>query len=363
MHDQEVEGDQGLVRLSAQTPATGPQRRRGGRRRLVVGLLAAATIAVTAGGYAAAASRGRQPASSPTGRTQLPATGSAKSPTPARLLGGSHGTAASNKVLAAKDAAHLLTLVALPPGAPALSSKAPAGLLAEMRQPAEEPLSPYVVDLARYTVLEMSPASVVAWFTDHAPAGSTKSSGGTSSGPSYEIVDVGYTWPSTVVLDQRDIEVGVTAYGKGSVVRVDAQDLYTPNRPATETAPAGIDRLTITVAGLPGARSYTIANPASIKLFVAALDALDRPDHTVNPGGPCLCHSWDGEKFTAGLYGGKSSIPSTVVTDSPVLAEMGVGNVTFKIGHVTEPVLEDGTWSLAKVVTQLTGVKWVGQPH
>jgi hypothetical protein len=82
----------------------------------------------------------------------------------------------------------------------------------------------------------------------------------------------------------------------------------------------------------------------------------------MNPGGPCLCGPGVNEKFGASFFLPGWTTPSVTVDDSPMLAEMGVGNVEFTAGTTVEPVLEDWHWAVAKVVEHLTGVHFDDVP-
>jgi hypothetical protein len=82
----------------------------------------------------------------------------------------------------------------------------------------------------------------------------------------------------------------------------------------------------------------------------------------MNPGGPCLCGPGINERFEATLFLPGDTSPVVTVSDSPMTAEMGTGNVEFTVGTTAQPVLEDWRWSVAKVVEQLTGVHFDGVP-
>jgi hypothetical protein len=272
--------------------------------------------------------------------------------------------AESNRTIAEADARHLMSLLRVPPGASVPSRKPPRGTPTLLRQPAELPGTPYLAGDTRFTIVRGSPDSVIAWFAAHPPKGSTGDLSGSSGGPGGMEESQGFEWPSNAVLDERGLLVSAATFGPGtSLVRVDSGVVYTPNRPGAERVPAGIDRVVLTVTPPKGAvRVFTITKAASISALAASLAGLRRPDYTMNPGGPCLCGAGINEKFQASFFLPGGTTPSVTVDDAPMFAEMGVGNVDFSVGTTTEPVLEDGSWTVAKVVERLTGVHFVGVP-
>jgi len=291
-----------------------------------------------------------------------PRTSQSVSPkTPASLT----TTSVSNQVLAERDARYLLSLLTkLPPGASPLSAKAPPGTPALLRTPVLRPMTPYLATDTRFTIVPGTPAAILAWFAAHRPARSTNALSGSTGGPGALAVEQGFQWPATAVLDQRGMLLSAEAFGHGTIlVRVDTGVVYTPNRPTAEQVPAGVDRVVLTVTPPTGpVRVFVVTKSSSITALESALAALARPDFTVQPGGPCLCGAGVNEKFVAEFFLAGHAAPAVTVSDSPYFAIMGVGNVGFEAGTTTEPVLEDWSWSLAKVVEHITGVHFDGVP-
>jgi len=271
----------------------------------------------------------------------------------------------SNQLLAEIDARYLLSLLTkLPPGATPLSPKAPPGTPALLRSPSLRPMTPYLATDTRFTIVPGSPAAVLAWFSAHRPAGSTDSLSGSTGGPGATVLEAGFQWPATAVLDERGMLLGAETFGYGrTLVRIDTGVVYTPNRPAGETVPVGVDRVVLTVTPPTGrVRVFVVTKSSSISALESALAALARPDFTVQPGGPCLCGPGVNEKFVAQFFLPGHSTPAVTVSDAPYFAIMGVGNVNVTVGRTVEPILEDGTWSVAKVVEHMTGVHFDGAP-
>ena len=331
-------------------------RRSGFGAGAVAGGLALAVTLTGCGHVAAARSTDPKPRTSQSVSPRAPG-----ALTPARLT----TTPVSNQALAELDARHLLSLLTkLPPGASPLSAKAPAGTPPLLRSPAVRPMTPYLATDTRFTIVPGSPAAILAWFTTHKPAGSTNALSGSTGGPGALALEQAFQWPATAVLDQRDMLLSAETFGQGrSLVRIDTGVVYTPNRPAAERVPAGVDRVVLTVTPPAGpVRVFVVTKDSSIAALESALAALARPDFTVQPGGPCLCGPGVNEKFVAEFFVRGASSPVVTVTDSPYLAIMGVGNVGFEAGMTAEPVLEDWSWSLAKVVEHITGVHFDGVP-
>jgi hypothetical protein len=274
--------------------------------------------------------------------------------------------AVDDRGAAIADARHLMSLVRLPKNATPLSAIAPKGTPALLHEPAQQPLTPFVAALTRFSVVPGSVDSVLAWLQAHPPAGSSfalsGSSGGRTEGVEYSR---GFSWPATKILDERGILASAMSLSAGkTLVRFDAQVVYTPNRPAAEVFPAGVDRVQLVVTlSTSRERHFTVTKPAAIALLETAIDSLQRPHYTENPGGPCLCGPGASQRIVAQFFVAGDTHPVAVVTDWPMDAEEGVGNVGFALGSKNEPVLEDGHWSVAKAVEHITGVHFAGVPR
>jgi hypothetical protein len=347
----------GNVKLDVMTPpATDSDVRRMRRRRPAPAVLALCGLAVVLAACGSGA--GIPTAFAPSGTVAPTAKVPAKQTAQIRAV--------DDRGVAIADARHLMSLVRLPKNATPLSPTAPKGAPALLRQPAQEPLTPYVAALTRFSVVPGSLDSVLAWLQANPPAGSSfalsGSSGGGTEGVEYSR---GFSWPATKILDDRGILASAMGFGAGkTLVRFDAQVVYTPSRPAAEVLPAGVDRVELVVTlSTTHERHFTITNPSAITLLEKAIDSLSRPDYTENPGGPCLCGPGADQRLVAQFFLAGDTHPVAVVTDWPMSAEEGVGNVSFALGPKTEPILEDGHWSVAKVVERITGVHFAGVPR
>jgi hypothetical protein len=319
----------------------------GDRRSPVAAVLLGAAIALAGCGYAARTVNTNEP---------VPTTGVKPAADIKPVI--------SNKRLAQLDAAHLIALARLPKGSQ-LFTKAPKGWPSVLRSPAGVPGTPYLATAPRWAIVPGSRDAVIAWIAAHAPAGSSSNMSG-SFGDTGGITALtqGFAWPSTKVLDQRELVVeAATLGGDKTAVRIDSQVAYTPNRPAAERIPRNVDRVEVLVTLSTGhTHTYVVTKASSIRLLESVIDSLARPDFTMNPGGPCLCGPGANQRLVARFYVGTPKTPAVVITDWPMLAEMGTGNIGFTLGHRAEPVLEDGKWLIAKAVEHITGVHFAGVP-
>lgn len=257
-----------------------------------------------------------------------------------------------------------MALVKLPAGATGLTRHWPTGTPTILREPSSVPGTPYLALRTRFSVVPGSPTAVVAWLAAHVPTGSAARMSGSTTGPEGDTYDEGFAWPATEVLDERWLlATAASLTSSSSVVRFDAEVVYTPNRPPAEEIPPGVGRVELAITLSPTRKpTFTVTSPSAIARLETAIDSLSRPDYTVNPGGPCLCGPGADQSFVARFFVGEDRRPAVVVTDWPLLAEMGTGNVTFTLGTKREPILEDSRWLLAKAVERVTGVRLAAVP-
>ena len=230
-----------------------------------------------------------------------------------------------------------------------------------MREPPSYPGTPYLIELARYSIVPGSPSAALAWFLQHAPAGSTSAGSSQASGPSPADDDASqvFGWPFTQALNSRQLIVTAQAFGKRTLLRFDSQVVYWLDVSAGEHIPKGVDRIVLTVTTAAGnmkvttnTRTFVITKPSEIAAFVRTEAALRPPIMLMNPGGPCIGEAQAAEHYLSKLFVRGETNP--VVTIVGQAANVGTGDVTFSSGGRTYPVLED--WShLLTVVEHLTG--------
>jgi hypothetical protein len=270
----------------------------------------------------------------------------------------------TDRQVAIADAHHLLALVRPPRGATPLSTAAPNGTTTIMRGPPSYPGTPYLIELARYSIVPGSPGAALAWFLQHAPAGSTVAGSSQSSGPSPADDDASqvFGWPSTHALNSRQLIVTAQAFGVRTLLRFDSQVTYWLDLPAGEHIRKGVDRIVLTVITASGnmkvtthTRTFVITQPSEIAAFVRTEATLRPPTFLMNPGGPCIGAAQAAERYVAKLFVRGENNP--VVTIVGQAANVGTGDVTFSSGGRAYPVLED--WShLLTVVEHLTAERF-----
>jgi hypothetical protein len=288
---------------------------------------------------------------------------------------------------AVTDAASILASFRPPSGAERTSAF-PAALTGAARtwlsKPPQLAGTPDLVTDTEWWRVAGTPQSILNWVGVHLPGGVTRSgsgaggtvgTGGTNirqpikSGlPGAQPIkgrtgidhpgmwfDV-YSRPAVSgVLTQRDLSVAVSTDGTGqTIIRVDAQVVWQPARPATERVPAAATVVTITpdygTASLahPGAAPVTVSDPAKVARIAAAVNAL-----RLNPPGVRSCPMETGQALRLAFRAS---------THGPVLATVGAqadgcGIVTFSLGSKAEPALANGP-SLTRQVLTIIGAHW-----
>ena len=282
-------------------------------------------------------------------------------------------TAGSPHQRAVADAARIIASFPPPPGA-ARSARPPSPLLD--RPPEGPPITPDVVTATRWWTAPGQPLAVLAWVAAHAPAGFT--GGGPPGeagyippgdfkpghGPPPEKDLRPYEWwdqfslPAVPdVLTERVLLVAVVRAGSDrTAIRMDAQVVWLPAKPAAERIPP--DATVVTLApevGVPvparqrlADRPMTITDPARVARIAAVVDGLP-----VFPPGTFSCPADIGWgirlTFRAGLHGRALAL---------VTGDQG-GCETVSVVINGEPLLPlaDGG-SLEARVLQIAGVRW-----
>lgn len=178
------------------------------------------------------------------------------------------------------DAAAILALFAVPPGAVKLSG-APSVGHGVLDKPATSPFTSDAVDDAAWWEVPGQPQQVVSWEQAHMPhrfSASGYSSGRDGNVP-YWADD--FTLPAiTGVLFTRELMVDAEAAGNGRTdLLVNAQVIWIPARPASEVVPSAARVVTLSL--LPNLNStaappgpVTITDPARVRALAALVDGL-----------------------------------------------------------------------------------------
>jgi hypothetical protein len=276
----------------------------------------------------------------------------------------------TNQRLAAVEAFATMKAIQLPGGASKLSTTPPKGSPGLIDQPALSPLSAeHKVDLARFTVVDRTPNSVLNWFAAHAlPHATFVASGGTSGPGGSESGDL-WTLPLTAIFRVRVYIVSDTALKSGgTLVRIDSWVAYIPNRSATEVIPGGVNRVELSVLGPTGSwKAFEITSSKSIAALVQAVNGLPRPYlyDRINPDWPLLrptrlTPAEARELVVARFFVAGRASPVATIRDHPAYESRDVGNVGFFLGTKRGDLLQDTRWVVAAEVERLTGVHFVG---
>jgi hypothetical protein len=285
-------------------------------------------------------------------------------------------TVGSPRQRATADAAHIIASFPTPPGAVRSGRTTSPLLTAPSSGP---PATPDVVTATRWWTAPGQPTAVLAWIRDHIPAGFSPAGSGSGGynppgvrpgpEPSIQHTNTWFDWFSLPVvagvLTQRWLLVTVAAHGHGqTAIRVDAQVVWLPARPAAERIPPDARVVTVTpVFGLdpnkkldPLDRAFTVTNPAKVARIAAVIDGLP-----LFPPGMFSCPADSGAEMR---------LTFRTSPDGPAVARLtaeygGCGVVLVSIGGRSMPALRDYTDSgsqLQQRVLAIAGVRWPYPP-
>lgn len=228
-------------------------------------------------------------------------------------------------------------------------------------QPLNSPMSSAatadLVDLYQLWTAHGTMQSVQAWVSAHPPSGSAPAGSGSSS-QFGELLETSLTFGYRAVgrqFESRQLLVTIAARPRGAVgIRVDAQVIWYPSRPAIETVPSGVTRVRATVfvrAPLPGspedvlgARTFT--DRAVVRLVSHRVDAL-----SPEVPGPRSCPDDTGTGPQLDLdFSGTPGVPPVKVH----VDTNGCGGVSFSVGGIAQAPLTDN--GLFRRVDQLLGL-------
>lgn len=176
------------------------------------------------------------------------AAGSTKGPpAPVPVQTGPAATAAGNRAAAEAEAARLLSLARVPPGALRL-----AGPPRSLQTPAQSEMATSTVDRDVAWQIGLPFATVRTWFSAHPPRGlsSDGSSSYTNGGQVTEIGD-GYSGPASQAWQSADLVFSIVAAGPhASAIRADAEVVWLDPRPLPSSPGAHPVRVTV-MGGCP----------------------------------------------------------------------------------------------------------------
>lgn len=162
-----------------------------------------------------------------------------------------------------------------------------------LRQIIQSPDSPNLIDKPSWWQVPGQPKQVLAWERAHLPHMFTPNGTGSSGGPKPPIMwDDQYSLPDVPnLLAWPSLLVGAVSAGHGTTdIRVDAQVVWVPAKPAAERVPSAAKVVTVTVLTEPGvgpihlAGPVTVSDPAKVRRIAAMVDGL-----SVNPPAVSSC--------------------------------------------------------------------------
>jgi len=288
----------------------------------------------------------------------------------------------------------LMTATATAPAASVASALSPArraaadatGMLGRFRPPpaairtgrlpvsslAQAPTSPMSADLVTRTAWWREAGQqvqVLTWLLTHPPSGMTMfSTGGflyknkrvqiNVPPPGMSFPDDKYIEFSLPSVPDGQLLVAVASDGDGHVaIRVDAQVVWLPVKPAAERIPSAAT--TVTITSLPGYGSVsavdqpvTITDPAKVRKIAAVIDALP-----VFPPGIMSCPAFQGRAMQLTFRASPAGPALAVVTGDT----SGCGSVAVTIDGRAMAELA-GSMSMQQQVMAIAGIHWPGFP-
>ena len=185
-----------------------------------------------------------QVASSPVGASSRVGVSAPASPEVAASTGSGLVSAAMNKTKADAEAARLLTLAQVPPGATEIAS-ASAALSGPY---IGAPVTSSLIDHPRYWQVSMSFADALAWVKAHPPSGLLYAGTGSGSGPGEQSGGYSYEAPDSPAWIGAEMQIGVASVsGDVSDIRADGMTEWLDPVPVQDTATG--PRMRVTVAG------------------------------------------------------------------------------------------------------------------
>jgi hypothetical protein len=234
-----------------------------------------------------------------------------------------------------------------PPTGAARLAGAPPGVTLD---PAGTPGSGAVVTGVRWFRLDGPPGTI------RVPAGSTLSLTGSGGGSS----STGYDWPPTSRFEQRQLLVETLPVGSHTIIRVDAQVIYLPARPAGATIP--LDRATaLTVTLSPRSPSLDVTEPALGPVTTTDPATIARIATMINnaamapQGAMRMCPMMTRGAMTLVFRAGAGGAAVAAAT----IALTGCTSIGLTVGS-TEVALDGGPDQVNAVIAAM-GLKWPKQ--
>jgi hypothetical protein len=204
-------------------------------------------------------------------------------------------SAASNRARARAEAARLLAMLQLPPGAMS-SATEPAGDRGVLHQPGYDEATPNLVDAHGWWTVAGNAGAVLGYIAAHVPAPATLSgSAGGTAAPGFAS-DTFALAPIPGVLSERVLAVTVVQVSSATTaVRTDGEAVWILPRPRWERLPGGVRSVSFTASGetaggrhgpVSVARTLTGASARRVVALINALGIVQPGVHSCPPGLP-----------------------------------------------------------------------------
>ena len=181
-----------------------------------------------------------------------------------------------HRTTAESEAAHLLRLIRVPPGATIVS----CSLSTVLRQPAFTPSSDHLIDRFRCWRVAMAFDAAVEWMRTHPPRGLSANLRGTGS----ESSSFGYEVPSRSTYRDASAQVAIAPAGNTvSLIRGDGLAVWISSTPAPDTARGPHIRITV-AGGCP----RTLASATDVRNDFAGRDRMMIPRDDATDGMICV---------------------------------------------------------------------------
>jgi hypothetical protein len=235
------------------------------------------------------------------------------------------------------------------------------GPIASLTRLFDRPATPDLASVTRWWRMPGRPQAALAWIGAHLPSGFTPDGTGTGNGLRMDT----FALPAVPgVLTQRSLVVVAAADRGQTAIRVDAEVVWLPARPAAERVPPDVTEVTVTpVFGFnpnPRARrldhGFTVTDPAKVARIVTLVNGLTR-----FPDGAFSCPA---------DFGGQMRLTFRVRPGGPAVARLaaqygGCGSVSVRIRGRDMPALSVYPISgplLQQQLLAIAGVSWPVRP-
>ena len=262
-------------------------------------------------------------------------------------------TAVTPAVTARGDARSLLDLFRPPPGAKQLSG-APKPLPDRLNLPFPDSAgsNPTRVLLTSWWSYPGTLQQANTRFAAHPLSGTVDGEQGSGTSPAATAWYRSYDRQPTPQLAERSLGISAQTVGGRTLLRVDAQSVWLPARPADSMIPAGVTRVVVKEQ-LPGQNGTvpkpvtvaTVTDPRLVSADVAAFNGLSRPV----PGAVTSCGMDTGRSLSFAFYQGSSATPAATVH----VQLGGCNGVDLSVRGGAQSVDLNGDQALSRVTAQV----------